>query len=189
MLHSLWESYVNITKGKRNRKDFTWAELDALLKYEPLTGKLIWKTNIHSKSVVPNTEAGCVAKSGYRVITLFGLSYPAHHVAWFLHHKVWAEGQLDHQNQQRDDNRLVNLREVTKAENAQNRSRRRETVTGEHGIWFDRRRNKYVAEITMNGKRVYLKRFDNADDAVSERQTKLKELGFHDNHGSISTIK
>lgn len=170
---------------KRKRKDFTWAELDALLRYEPQTGKLIWKTNNHSKSVRPNTEAGCVNKAnGYRTITLFGLSYPAHHVAWFLYHQKWSEYQLDHINQVRDDNRIVNLREVTIAENARNRSRRNNTETGEHGIWFDRVRNKYVAEITMNRKRVFLKRFDDPDEAVASREAKLIELGFHENHGN-----
>jgi len=171
---------------KRNRKDFTWAELDELLKYNPTTGQLIWKTNKHSKSIVPGTEAGCINKvNGYRTISLFGLSYPAHHIAWFMYHKDWATNQLDHINQVRSDNRISNLREVSIAENARNRSRRLGTSTGEHGIWFDRRRYKYVAEITMNGKRVYLKRFDDIDEAVASREAKLKELGFHDNHGSI----
>lgn len=171
---------------RNKRKDFTWAELDALLKYDPLTGKLTWKTNKHSKSIVPNMEAGCINKtSGYRTITIFGLSYAAHHVAWFLYHKVWSDKQLDHINQVRSDNRIVNLREVTVAENARNRSRKLNTTTGEHGIWYDQRRYKYVAEITMDGKRVYQKRFDDIDVAVAAREAKLKELGFHDNHGSI----
>ena len=58
------------------------------------------------------------------------------------------------------------------------------TTTGEHGIWYDRVRNKYIAEITMNRKRVYLKRFDDIDEAVAARESKLIELGFHENHGS-----
>lgn len=170
---------------KRKRKDFTWADLDELLRYEPHTGKLIWRTNKHSKSVVPNTVAGCINKAtGYRSITIFGVSYAAHHVAWFLHYKKWSEHQLDHINHIRSDNRIVNLREVSIAENARNRKRRDKTTTGEHGIWYDRLRNKYVAEITMNRKRVYLKRFDDIDEAVAARESKLIELGFHENHGS-----
>ena len=76
-----WIFFMSTTK--RKRKDFTWADLDELLRYEPHTGKLIWRTNKHSKSVVPNTVAGCINKAtGYRSITIFGVSYAADRHTW-----------------------------------------------------------------------------------------------------------
>lgn len=67
---------------QRKRKRLIWADLDELLRYEPHTGKLIWRTNKHSKSVVPNTVAGCINKAtGYRSITIFDILLT---MAWFL---------------------------------------------------------------------------------------------------------
>ena len=105
---------------------------------------------------------------------------------WFICNGVWPKGQIDHINQIRDDNRIVNLRDVSKADNARNRSRNPNSKLGEHGIWFNMRTNKYVAEITLNGKKVYQKSFDDIDVAINERRIKSLELGFHTNHGSQS---
>lgn len=169
---------------KVNRQDLTVELVNKVLKYDVSNGFLIWISNLHSKRVVPKSRAGSLNKKGYRDITLYSTSYKEHHLVWFIHHGYWAK-ELDHINQIRDDNRIENLREVTKAENARNRKRRKETITGENGIWYNRKTKKYVAEITFNGKKVYQKSFDDPDEAVKERTAKSLELGFHENHGSI----
>lgn len=169
---------------KKTKADLTQELLAKVLKYDPLSGTLIWISNFHSKSVVPNSRAGYLKKSGYRGISLFGATYAEHHLIWFIYYGVWPKGQLDHINQKRDDNRIANLREVSVAENARNRSRNPDSKLGEHGIWFNRRTFKYVAEITLNGRKVYQKSFDDIDEAISARKAKSLELGFHENHGS-----
>lgn len=175
---------MNFTK--KTKEELTQDLLSKVLKYDPLSGTLIWISNLHSRSVVPSSRAGYLKKSGYRGISLFGKTYAEHHLIWFIHYGVWPTGQIDHINQVRDDNRIANLREVTKAENARNRSRNPNSKLGEHGIWFNMRTNKYVAEITLNGKKVYQKSFDDIDEAIAERKIKSLELGFHENHGSQS---
>lgn len=172
---------------KKTKTELTQELIAKVLKYDGLSGTFIWISNLHSKSVVPNSRAGyLVSRTGYRGISLFGKSYLEHHLAWFITYGVWPTGQIDHINQQRDDNRIANLREVSVAENSRNRSRRKHTKTGEHGIWYNERTRKYVAEITYNGKKVYQKSFDDPDEAVTERKKKSLELGFHENHGSIA---
>lgn len=171
----------------KSKDELTQELIAKVLKYDVLSGTLIWISNLHSKRAIPGSRAGSlVSTTGYRSITLFGRSYLEHHLIWFIHYGVWPKEQLDHINQKRDDNRIANLREVTKAENARNRSRRKDTKTGEHGIWYNSRTFKYVAEITVNGKKVYQQSFDDPDEAVKHRKLKSIELGFHDNHGSQS---
>lgn len=169
---------------KTNKEDITQELIAKVLSYDPISGIFIWISNLHSKRAVPRSRAGSlVSTTGYRSISLFGRSYLEHHLAWFITYGVWPK-QLDHINQKRDDNRITNLREVTVSENSRNRSRRKQTKTGEHGIWFNSRTQKYVAEITLNGKKVYQKSFTDPDEAVRERKAKSLELGFHENHGS-----
>lgn len=176
-----------MTFTKTSKEGLTQELIAKVLKYDALSGTLIWISNLHSKRVVPNSRAGSLVKStGYRNISLFGRTYLEHQLIWFICNGVWPKGQIDHINQIRDDNRIVNLRDVSKADNARNRSRNPNSKLGEHGIWFNIRTNKYVAEITLNGKKVYQKSFDDIDVAINERRIKSLELGFHTNHGSQS---
>ena len=178
---------ITVTNMLLKKEQLTQELIGKALNYDPVTGYLIWKTNLYSKRVIPKKRAGSIVTStGYRSITLFGTKYPEHILIWFIHCGVWPSGQIDHINQQRDDNRILNLRDVTKSENARNRSRNPHSKLGEHGIWFNSRTFKYVAEITLNGKKVYQKSFDDIDEAIEARKTKSIELGFHENHGSQS---
>lgn len=177
---------MNFTKT--SKEDLTQDLIAKVLRYDSTTGVLFWTTNVHSKRAIPNSRAGSLVRTtGYRNITLFGRSYLEHHLIWFICKGVWPNGQLDHIDQVRDNNRISNLREVTVSENARNRSRRKNTTTGEAGIWYNRKTRKYVAEITLNGKKVYQKSFDDPDEAVRERKIQSIQLGFHENHGSQST--
>lgn len=130
----------------------------------------------------PAVGAGTKNSAGYRVISLFGKRYPEHRLAWFYVHGEMPKHEIDHINQIRDDNRISNLRQVTRSENQRNKTRKDSRVD-EIGIWWCRRRKRYIAEISLNGKKVYQKSFTDIDEAISARKAKALELGFHENHG------
>lgn len=158
--------------------------LKEYLSYSPETGELTWIKK-PAKKVYPNSRAGSlVSTTGYRSINFMGRSFREHHVVWCWYYGYWPAKQLDHINQIRSDNRIENLREVTIAENAQNRRKAANTKLNEAGIWYDKRLKQYVAEITQNRKKVYQKRFTDIDEAIKARKAKLLELGFHNNHGN-----
>lgn len=163
----------------------TQSELLEYLSYEPSTGHLTWIKKAGSSTVL-RSRAGSTSKSGYRRLTFKGKHYPEHHVIWCMAHGQFPEHQIDHEDQKRDNNIISNLREVTKAVNARNRTRRTNNLD-EAGIWYCSRRERYIAEITVNGKKVYQKSFIEIEDAIAERKAKSLELGFHDNHGKSST--
>lgn len=160
----------------------TQSELQEYLSYEPITGELTWIKKA-GKSTVLGSRAGSLSKSGYRRLTFNGKSYQEHHVIWCMIHGQFPDHQIDHEDQDRSNNASYNLREVTKSENARNRARRSNTMVDEAGIWFCKKRKRYIAEITFEGKKVYQKSFTDIDEAIEQRAAKAKELGFHDNHG------
>lgn len=151
------------------------------LKYNETKGEFTWIKR-PNKNIHLHTRAGTKNSAGYRVISLFGKRYLEHRLAWFFVHGEMPKYEIDHINQIRDDNRISNLRQVTRSENQRNKTRKDSRVD-EVGIWWCRRRKRYIAEITLNGKKVYQKSFKDIDEAIQQRKAKALELGFHDNHG------
>lgn len=152
------------------------------LSYNPDTGIFTWIKR-PSKNIHIGTRAGNTSQTtGYRSITLHGRTYQEHRLAWFMYHGTMPTGQIDHINHIRDDNRIINLRDVSISENARNRSQQ-DSRLQERGIWYCKRRKRYIAEIRIKGKKVYQASFTDIDEAIQQRQAKEKELGlFHYSH-------
>ena len=65
--------------------------------------------------------AGTIGEKGYRRINVLGKLYYAQRLAWLYVHGVWPKGEIDHKNCNHDDNRIRNLRDSSRSQNAQNR--------------------------------------------------------------------
>lgn len=75
----------------------------------------------------------------------------------------------DHINRNRLDNRKSNLRVVAPTVNVRNISMQKNNTTGYRGVTVSRNRKKYVAQITVNYKNIYLGQFDTVEDAYRAR--------------------
>jgi hypothetical protein len=95
------------------------------LHYDPETGIFTWKPRGPGDKSWNTRYAGEVAgfikDDGYRQINIDGKLYRAARLAWFITHGEWPQNEIDHINRVRDDNRLVNLRDVTPTENSNNK--------------------------------------------------------------------
>lgn len=87
--------------------------------------------------------------------------------------------QIDHINHNRSDNRKNNLRIVTNAQNQWNT--KCVNKFGAKGIELNN--GSYLVRISINGKRKYLGRYKNIDDAVNTRL--LAEQQYHIFSGGI----
>lgn len=168
--------------------------LRQLLRYEPETGKLFWKsrgTEWFPPGTNPNSwnkrlagkEAAFDSGQGYYRITVFRVGVGAHRVAWALAHCEWPGGPIDHINGDRRDNRLINLRLSTIAENNRNCRRRRDNSSGMAGVYFCNTFNRWKAEARLNGKKITLGSFSTRDDAIAARIKANEYLPFSMRHG------
>lgn len=69
------------------------------------------------KSTTQST--GYIHHSGYKAIKLFSKAYQLHNVIWLYTYGEWPKLEIDHINGIRDDNRISNLRDVTRSVNVQ----------------------------------------------------------------------
>ena len=102
--------------------------------------------------------AGYCKTDGYRLISINGGWVYAHRLAWFLETGFWPKDEIDHINGNRDDNRIINLRQATRSQNMRN-------VRGSKGWHYHRTNNCWQALIRVEKKRVYLGRFDTEESA------------------------
>lgn len=164
--------------------------------YEPVSGVLTWRNRPrdHFQTEIaatiwnaqfPGKVAGRRTSAGYRALklTLDGKRKElfCHRVIWAMVTGAWPINDLDHENTIRHDNRFVNLREATRAENKRNSGAHRDNKLGLKGVRLDR--NRYQANINFGGKQIYLGSFDTAVDASKAYQAAALKY-----HGEFARI-
>ncbi len=172
--------------------------LRKLLRYDPETGKLFWlhrsidlypgdkKT---SEALVQTWNAAFAGKEaftatnnqGYNVGRIFDRGYLAHQIIFAIVEGRFAEF-IDHVSGDRADNRWINLREATRAENQRNMKIPSHNTSGIMGV-SQRHNGKWRAQIHIGGKGYHLGLYSTKEDAITARRAAEKILGFHKNHG------
>jgi hypothetical protein len=146
-------------------KKFSAASLSERLQYDPQTGALTWRLRPNGR-VAANTQAGCIASTGYRVIRIDGRQWKAHRLVWLIVHGEEPAGDLDHVDGNRLNNRIENLREASDLDNAQNRRRANcNSATGLLGVSAPARRPVFHAVIRAAGKKIHIGTYQSADQA------------------------
>ena len=139
------------------------SRLRELLHYDPLSGVFTWRVRPNKRARVhPGDVAGVVNRRGYRYIGVEGARYLAHRLAWLYSYGVWPVNEIDHVDRHPTNNSLSNLRDVTHAENQQNKQAAYvgNRSSGLLGVCLDRRNGKWKAHIQAFGIRKHIGFFD-----------------------------
>ena len=163
-----------------------YEEVARLFTYDRETGVLYWRIKNHN-SIRRNYVAGSSkgTRDGYRLVHVKGKIYKEHRIIMMLcFGHIPENAEIDHINHVRDDNRLVNLRFVTRRENMRNQSLSGKNTSGVTGVHFSKARKKYVAQIKVNQKTIFLGNYDTLEEAAAARREAELKYGFHSNHGT-----
>jgi len=173
-------------------------DLKELISYNPDTGVFIWKSRSikwflgghdpesymhrwnkrHSGKI-----AGSINKHGYRRIIINWKSYYAHRVAWKI---IYGEDPkyIDHIDGCYSNNKISNLRNVSKSGNQRNQPLRSNNSSGVVGVSWDNGKDKWHAYVFAGKcKRVNLGYYENKEEAIAARKAAELKYGFHPNHG------
>lgn len=145
-----------------------------LFEYNPATGlftRLI-KVKRHNKGDV----AGCLKKDGYVVIKIDGVIYYAHRLAYFYMTGRWFDGETDHKDLNRSNNKWDNIRESTYSQNQMNTGLWKTTTSGHKGVHWDKSSKKWRVRMGVNNKVLNFGSYESFEEACVVR--KNKEIEF-----------
>ena len=136
--------------------------------YDPASG-------VFMRDLVP-----CKANhgAGYVQVWMEKKAVLGHRLAVLMVTGEWPDGEVDHIDHDRANNRWSNLRVVDPADNRRNVSKR-PSITGVTGVKLTGN-GKYQARIRHH----HLGTFDTLKEAAMWRKIADEVLGFHPNHGT-----
>ena len=142
----------------------TVERLREMLDFDPETGVFQWRRTTSNRVSVCSC-AGHSGRKGYIYIRLDRRLYRAHRLAWLYQKGLWPVGQIDHINGVACDNRFINLREASHAENQRNTGIQKNSTSGLKGVSWSKKDKRWIAQITFNRKHYYLGGFKSKEEA------------------------
>jgi len=143
--------------------ELTQQRLKDLLEYDPETGQFrrVVATGRHGRWKINSVAGNLNCKLGYIQISIDGVLYYAHRLAWLYMNGKWPEHEIDHKDLDRANNRWVNLRAATHLQNMANLAPRG-SLKWAH---FDKQTKMWRPQIKINGKMFSGKRVNSPQEA------------------------
>lgn len=141
-----------------------------VLDYCVESGVFVWKKSRGNRA--NGQKAGTAQSNGYWTIIVDRTPHLAHRLAWFYVHAAWPPEDIDHINGIRTDNRIENLRAVSRSQNMQNqRGPRSNNITGFLGVRRNHKRFSAFIKAVKNAPAKYLGTYDTPEDAHAAYMT------------------
>lgn len=136
-----------------------------------------WNTRYASKL------CGSANNRGYLHVKLFKKKFKVHRLV-FLFHKGFMPEFIDHIDGDKLNNRIENLRAVTKGENNQNAKIASSNTSGAKGVSWHKQHRKWYATLRCDKKVYFLGLYTDFEEAVQVVKGARERLhGDYHNHG------
>lgn len=152
------------------KKRISEEELKKSLHYDRETGRFTRKIRT-SNRIKAGDVAGTLTPHGYIQIHVNSIIFMAHRLAWLYVYGYLPESDLDHINRDKSDNRIENLREVSRQCNTRNTGNLITNTSGVKGVCWFKPFKKWIGQIVVDGKNKNLGYYNDFNDAVCARLT------------------
>jgi hypothetical protein len=157
----------------------TQEEAHRLFEYKD--GSLFWKIRPANRVQIGDKVGGTNGKKEpYLRLCIKEKRYLVHKIIFFIHHGYMPE-VVDHIDGNIHNNKIENLREVTKMQNSHNSKIRKNNSTGVPNVFWYEKTNRYFVKVVANKKIAfsgYFKDLELAELVASEARTKFHN-GFN----------
>lgn len=156
--------------------------------YDPETGIVTRRVKSVFHKRWDGTEVKGSKTRGYVMFYIGKKRFWAHRVAFLFMTGDWPAGVVDHINRDKSDNRWVNMRVCTQAQNSCNRSVQSNNTSGVRGVSRVPGKDKWVAVIKFNRRTHYIGQFNSIEEASAARR-KAAERFYGEFLGQHSIIQ
>lgn len=167
-------------------KILTQERLKELLSYDPITGDFIRKID-NCRGGKKGEIVGHLCSEGYIRMRIGCKIYKAHRLVWLYMYGYFPEYEIDHILGIKSDNRLSELREVSRRCNMRNQKIRNTNTSGITGV--SPAKGKWRSIIMVNSKSIHLGYFVSKLDAAEARWEGEKKYNFPNCNTTSSALK
>ena len=133
-------------------------------------------------------QAGGVRKDGYATVMIGEVNHKVHRIVWKMAHGN-DPMEIDHIDGDKGNNRLENLRSVSRGANLRNKSLYANNSSGFPGVEFHSRDKVWIAKVGAGRKQVHLGSFPTKEEAIACKIGAQVMLDYHANHGRTAAMK
>lgn len=118
------------------------------------------ETGILTRNEIP---VGHKSDKGYLIVGWNKKIWKIHRLAWAHFYGVWPVNDIDHKDQDKTNNKIKNLQEITRSENIMKGNIYSNNTSGHRGICFDKSRNKWMVRLD----RKLIGRYSTLEEAIA----------------------
>ena len=122
------------------------------------------------------TISGAKKGNGYIVVTVMGVEYLSHRLAWLYTEGRFPDGFIDHIDGNAQNNIFSNLRNATNQQNLMNRGKNKNNTYGYKGVTRHKQAGKWMAQIMVDRKHRSLGVYSDIKDAARAYEKAVSEL-------------
>ena len=143
------------------------------------TGTLYWKVQ-KANCVKVGSVVGYVNPRGYSVVKLDGVTVRLHRIVYKMYYGIEPEGELDHIDGNKLNNKPENLRLASRYQNNQNIKKQKNNTSGHKNVYWKDDEKKWAVTIKAFGKTYRFGCYLNIEDAaeVAEKQRQILHREF-----------